>query len=152
MEKFNNALATSFRILSKKAYSENEIRKKLKGFEYDDEIIEQVLEKLLQMKLLDDEDYANLIIKNYTLKGCGRLKIREELYKRGIPSDILKLKMLEYEVDYDIVLKLFEKKLQGDITEYKNIEKAKSYIYRKGFTFDEVNFGFSLYKENLEDG
>ncbi|MFI3116057.1 MAG: regulatory protein RecX [Clostridia bacterium] len=152
MEQFNRALATSFRILSKKAYSRHEIEQKLIKFEYDEDVVQNVLIKLDEMKLIDDEDYAELLIEGYARRGYGRLRIKEELYKRGVPSDILKEKMLEYEVDFDIIIKYFERKLANRDLEYKEIEKAKAYVYRKGFTFDEVNSGYRFYKEMLEDG
>ncbi|MFI3226858.1 MAG: regulatory protein RecX [Clostridia bacterium] len=151
MEQFKRALATSFRILSKKAYSRHEIEQKLIKFEYDEEIVEQVLAKLEEMKLVDDEEYADIIIEGYTQKGWGKQKIREELYKRGVPSDISKEKLTDYDADYDVILKHYENKLRGDISEYKNVEKAKAFLYRKGFSFDEISTGYLLYKEKLED-
>ena len=150
-DEFKRALATSFRILSKKSYSRHEIEKKLINFEYNEDVVLQVLIKLEELNLICDEDYADLIIDGYSQKGCGRLKIREELYKRGISSDISKEKLSEFEVDYDIIIKHYENKLHGDISEYKNVEKTKSFLYRKGFSFDEINCGFAIYKEKLED-
>lgn len=149
---YNKALATSFRILSKKDYSRLEIEKKLIKYEYSPEVIEQVLDKLLQMNFIDDENYASIIIEHYTKRGCGKYKIREELYKRGISSDIMQEKLLEYNTDYDVILNHFETKLQGDISSDKLVEKTKNYLYRKGFSFDEIIEGYLLYKEKLEDG
>ncbi len=148
---FDRALATSFRILGKKMYSVEEIRTKLIGFTYSEDIVEQVLEKLLELRYLDDYEYADLIVTSYKSRGYGKMRIREELYKRKLSSSIISEKTRDFSVDYDKILSLFDTKLRGDISDYKQNEKAKASLVRKGFSYDEINTGFSLYKQNLED-
>ena len=39
---------------------------------------------------LDDEEYAGQIVRHYSAKGYGERRIREELYRRGIPREYWK--------------------------------------------------------------
>lgn len=146
---FERALATSFRILAKKAYSIKEIEKKLIGFTYSEETTEKVIEKLIEYGFLNDDEYADLIVESYKTRGYGKQRIKEELYKRGLSSEIIK--SYDLSCDYDIILNYYGVKLNGETKDYKLIEKTKAFLYRKGFTFDEINHGFYLYKEQLED-
>jgi SOS response regulatory protein OraA/RecX len=37
-----------------------------------------------ELRLIDDERYAGLVARHYASKGYGLLRIREELYRRGV--------------------------------------------------------------------
>lgn len=150
-DEYSRALNTSLRILAKKAYSVREIEKKLIKFEYSEDCIPKVIEKLLEYNYIDDFEYAKAIIRSYANRGYGKTRIKQELYKRLIEKDLINELILEFETDSDVILGYYEKKLLGEITDYKLLNKTKAFLYRKGFSFDEIDSGFSRYKERLKD-
>ena len=42
---------------------------------------------LEEMGYLDDADYARRVVEHYSARGCGPAKLRDELYRRGVPRD-----------------------------------------------------------------
>lgn len=151
MDENQRALGTSLRILIKKNYSKREIEKKLVGYTYSEESIEFALEELAKLGFIDDLDYAKQIVLYYKERGYGKNRIKQELYKRLLDKEIIDELLYELDTNFDKILAFYHQKLKGEIDDFNQIQKTKAALVRKGFSFDEINDGFLLYKEKLED-
>ena len=79
---------------------------------YTEEDIEKVLSRLIEKKYLDDYRFASWFIENRLVKkGVSRLRLREELSKKGI--------------DKSIVSELLESSDRDEATEIKKVIKKK---------------------------
>lgn len=142
-------------LLGRSPKSEHEIRKKLTSKEYDDDTVENVIERLYSYKYLDDNDYSERFINNkINFSKDGKLKIKQALYLKGVDKSIINDKLKEI-IDDNEELKrateLAKKKLRTmkDEEYIKKRSKLYNFIVRKGFDYDTagkaVNFAL---KEN----
>ncbi len=80
----------AFRYLGRRQHSTSELRIKLKQKGYETEYINEVLDNLKQKNYLDDTKFAEMFVEEkMKLKLWGEQKLRSELIKRGIESDII---------------------------------------------------------------
>jgi len=80
----------AFRYLGRRQHSTSELRIKLKQKGYETELINHVLDDLKQKNYLDDTKFAEMFVEEkIKLKLWGEQKLRGELIKRGIKSEII---------------------------------------------------------------
>ena len=80
----------AFSYLGRRQHSTSELRIKLKQKGYETELINEVLDDLKQKNYLDDIEFAKAYVEEkIKLKLWGEQKLRSELIKRGIKSDII---------------------------------------------------------------
>ena len=80
----------AFRYLGRRQHSSSELRIKLIQKSYETELINEVLDDLKNKNYLDDEEFAKMFVEEkIKLKLWGEQKLRSELIKRGIKSEII---------------------------------------------------------------
>jgi regulatory protein len=80
----------TFRYLGRRQHSTSELRIKLKQKGYETELINQVLDDLKNKNYLDDTKFAEMFVEEkMKLKLWSEQKLRSELIKRGIKSEII---------------------------------------------------------------
>lgn len=135
---------TALSFLSYRQRSEKEIINKLKQKEYEENIINNTLEYLRRNNLINDLEFAKSFMRDkINLNKYGPQRIKHELYKKGISSDIAKQIIDEYDHDdeYSNALQLAEKK----ISSYKNDDrnaiyrKLGGFLQRKGYSYGCVS-------------
>jgi regulatory protein len=120
---FNYALM----LLSRRDYSEFEIREKLKK-RYSKEEIEDTIKKLVERRLLSDERYVKRIIEKYAfIKKYGYLKVQYELLHRGIEREIFASLLDELYPEYK------EKENAISISARRPIDKLRGYLASRGY-------------------
>ncbi|MBB6019420.1 regulatory protein [Paenibacillus sp. JGP012] len=132
----------SLRFLEFKQRTRHELRQKLKQKEFAISIIEEVLDRLEQEKLVDDDLFA----KEWTRQRMegqrkGKLWIRQELRQKGIANELIAevLDDVSAEAELDTALTAGRKKwkqVRGDVQEKKR--KTFAYLMRRGFSMDMV--------------
>lgn len=122
------------------------IREKLKWKEYEDEVIERVIDFLHNYNLINDLRYAKsfthdaLFIKQY-----GKQKIKYMLKSKGIKDkDIEKsLKLVNFDNEYEVGKKLLlsksDKYRRKSKNKYDFYSKVRTYLYSRGFSGDVIN-------------
>lgn len=139
-EIFQKAQSYSLRLLSLRLRSEKELREKLSLRKYPEEVINQLIEKLIQSKLLDDARFASLWVENRkNLKNKSTYIIRRELKMKGISEEIINRSTDENTTsDLESAIKLLERKshLFSRKTGREKILKQQQYLVRNGFGFD----------------
>lgn len=65
------------------------------------------------MGYLDDADYARRVVEHYSARGCGPAKLRDELYRRGVPRDCWDDALAAQEPPEGAIDALLQKKLRG---------------------------------------
>lgn len=135
---------TALNYASYKKRTNFQVKNKLREKGFNSSEIKIAIEFLKEFNLIDDEIYAKNFINDYLQrKPCGKNKLSQELYKRGIPKDLIEKSIEKYfpdDMTYSLANKAAEKKL-GAIS-YKSIEKQKmsliSFLQRQGFHWDII--------------
>jgi len=148
----DSAKARALRILGSRAMSANEIEKRLINKGESAETAREVVQWLEEIGAVNDCDLARIIVTHYSSKGYGIARIRDELYKRGVPRDIWDtvLENLEEEAHDDAAVAYLEKKLKGS-TDKDDLRRAENALCRRGFSYDEARSAIMKYLEELEE-
>lgn len=131
-------------FLARRAYSRNDLRDKLAGFAGEAEI-ESALERLEQLNLLNDADYAyNFALHRIRQQGWSPTKVQNALLRHRIGMPIIEctLERVRNEVgDQPIIIleyvqKHFGKK--GLPTDPKGIRKLILHLRQRGFDDENI--------------
>jgi len=144
---YDRLLQYSLRILSKKRYTEGEMRSKLEKqslkFEnIDIKAIEMVMDRLHELKYLNDEQFVkDYISDRIRFRPRGKYLIRQELIKKFVEENLVDKIMAQTEIDEVAMatelLKKMSKKLEN--CDYrKKQQRAFSALSSKGFNVDTI--------------
>ncbi len=106
---------------------------------------EETVGWLVKMHYLNDAQYAASIVRHYATKGYGVQKIRQELYRRGIPKALWDEALDEKPQDEDAVYALLCKKLKSDAPDRAELKRATDALFRRGFSWDEIRAAVSRF-------
>ena len=108
---------------------------------------EAVADRLIDLGLLNDGEYARTVVRHYAAKGYGPRKIRDELYRRGVPREYWEDAMEEREPDDDRVAGLARQKLRGAEPTRENLKKVSDYLARRGYGWEEISAALDRLRE-----
>lgn len=141
LDEKRKALNAAFRFLSFRMRSEKELRNKLSEKNYKSEIIDTVIERLGELKYINDEDFTKLWIKE-RMSQKGKVVLRQELFKKGIDKKIIEelLDNVDNDSEYKAAKELIEKKkeFQKDFEKKEAFKKIGGFLLRRGFRYDIV--------------
>ena len=155
---FHHIKKTAFKFLSRRLHSINELRLKLKQKRLDNDLIETVLDNLIGKNFLDDYKFAEQFSEeNIRNKLWGKGKLKAELLKRGIHSEIISQVFEEKFPESDDLsnaILLSKKKLK--LLSTKKLEKQKLeskilfFLYSRGYDYNTSRQAVSeVMKENV---
>ncbi|WP_187264552.1 regulatory protein RecX [Pontibacter beigongshangensis] len=135
------------KVASYCAYQERtqqEVRTKLYSYGLSPDEVEELIVRLSQEKLLDEERYAQAFVRGkYGLKKWGRRKIMQGLKAKGISDYCIKqgLKEIDPEQYEQNLLHLLEKKnsTEKEKNPFLRRQKLAYFLMSKGYENDLVN-------------
>ncbi|MBM6615904.1 recombination regulator RecX [Desemzia sp. RIT804] len=140
---FSKAFSRAVNYLSYSLRSEKEVRDDLEAHEFSLETAVDVIEKLKEMKYINDLTYAESYTRTAAnLNGKGPYNIRQELKKRGIKETIIEQALLEYPIEQRVengvavAKKVLKRAKQSSSKETTN--KVRQGLMQKGFNNDEI--------------
>ena len=132
-------------ILERKDQTEYQMTKALTDAGYSEEETSDAVEWLKELKYIDDLDYARRYLDVLVAKGRGRIRIRQEMSKRGLSGEEIYNIIddgfspeTERENALKIALKLKES-LPSDVEKQKLMRKLSSKLATQGYNYDIVN-------------
>ena len=141
---------TSVKYIDRRLRSINELRDYLKNKEEDTIIIEEVIDKLIDYKYLDDDRFTKAFIKdklNFT--NWGDYKIKNELKRLGVNEEIIynNISNIDDNIYYERINKIIDKDISIN-KKYSGI-KLKNKIYNHlltlGYSKDFINRHINTY-------
>jgi len=148
MSNIENTKKRALKILGSRTYSEKEMLKRLTDKGEAQEDAEETVKWLVGLGYINDPDYATLIVRHYSGKGYGLSRIKDELYKRGIPRDLWDEKLAgldDIEMD-DSALEFLKKKLRGS-DDKDDLRRASAALVRRGYSYDDAKSAVNRYLE-----
>ena len=141
-EMYIKAKNKALNILSKADQSEKKIREKLSS-EFEEDTIDIVIEFLLKNKFIDDDLLAQKIVNtNVNLNKCGRNKIKQNLYNKGIAIESINeaISEIDKDVEFENAMYLAKKRYERIKNEDKRkiYQKISQHLAYKGFDYDII--------------
>ena len=110
-----------------------------------------VADRLEELGLLDDRAYAKRVAEHYAGKGWGARKIRDELYRRGVPREYWDEALDQMPPPDDAIDQFLEKKLRGWSGDPKELKRASDALARRGFSWQDISAALRRYGAETED-
>ncbi|MET4164292.1 MULTISPECIES: regulatory protein RecX [Gordonia] len=123
-----SAWDSALRLLGVRARSRQEMRDRLtrKGFE--PEVVDEVMARLEQHKLLDDEEFASEWVRSRHLNsGKGRVALRHELRTKGVDESVISEALADIDPDdeREIASGLVARKLTPSVVDRIGDDRAE---------------------------
>ena len=153
-DNISKAKNKAFKIINKAEQSEKTLREKLS--DYDEDIVDIVIEYLKDCKFLNDKDFAKRIAhSNSNVSRFGKNKIKQNLYKKGIDREFIDeaIEEIDEDIEFENALYLAQKRYKS----VKNEDKRKAYqkliqhLTYKGFSYDISKRAISKVLDNLDE-
>lgn len=116
---------------------------------------EAAADRMEQLGLLNDEEYAGAVVRHYSARGFGVRRIRDELYRRGVPReywDSALARQEEPEIAAGNRLdELVRKKLRGAEPTRESLKKVSDYLARRGFGWEEISEAIQRYQTEEQE-
>jgi regulatory protein len=142
---YQRLIERAFRLLSRKARSEAELRAKLlEKAPGADAVVERVLARLHELGYVNDRqlasDYATARLQ---LKPIGRRRLREELRRKLVPEDAIEAaldKAYEQVGETALIARAIEKWLRtkGTPRTRADLKRLFDHLARLGFEYDDI--------------
>lgn len=106
---------------------------------------------LERLGLLNDGEYAKAVARHYAAKGYGPRKIRDELYRRGVPREFWADALAQSESQAGQLDELVSKRMRGEEPTRENLKRTSDYLARRGFSWEEIAAALERYRGEMEE-
>ena len=130
-------------LLTSKPMSRRELEQKLRSWEAGEEEAAAIADRMEELGFLNDAAYA--------AQGYGERKLRDELYRRGIPRELWD-EALEGAADPSAAIEEFlRKKWRGALPDdLRELKKASDALARRGYSWSDIVEGLRRYGAEAE--
>ena len=140
-------------LLSRRPHGTKELVKKLCEKGHEKESAEKACDRLLELGLLNDEEFARMLANElYERKGYGIKRIKQELVFRGIEREIAEnaIESLDIDTQTRIIL-VIKKKYLNKINDEKGIKRAVDGLMRLGYSYSDIKNALNSISEFCEE-
>lgn len=144
-EEKSRAKEQGLRLLSYRARSVQELKKKLREKDYSERTVSRVIEDFLRVGLLDDQAFADTYARSrVVLRPVGKRLMRQELLLKGISEDIAEKSVDEIykkHSEEEIAESLINKRLERYRGEEPQTirKKLSNFLSQRGFNWDVIS-------------
>lgn len=132
-------------LLARKPMSRRELEQRLGQWEAAETEAAAICDRMEELGFLNDGEYAARVVRHYSAKGYGPRKLRDELYRRGVPREFWQ-DALDQAEDNSAALDAFiVKKLAGKTPDRKEMKKVSDALARRGFSWSEIDEAMRRY-------
>ncbi len=135
------ARATAARIVGHSSMSCATLLKKLREKGVSDADANEALEWLIELGIMDDVEYAKMLLSHYRNRGFGNRRIFEEMRKRGISREVIDDVLDDCDMHNEI-LEFIKKKSRGEALDEKQKARIVNALIRQGHSYDAINAAF----------
>lgn len=126
-------------LLTRKPMSRKELERKLGEWEAGEEETAAICARMEELGFLNDAAYAVQVVRHYSAKGCGEHKLRDELYRRGVPRDLWEDALSQTDDPADAIDAFMQKKLAGKVSDRKELKKVSDALMRRGYGWEDIS-------------
>lgn len=138
-------------LLTRKPMSRKELERKLTEWEAGEEETQAICARMEELGFLNDASYAAQVVRHYSQKGCGEHKLRDELYRRGVPRELWEDALAQAADPSDAIDAFLQKKLAGRQPDRKELKKVSDALMRRGYGWEDISAALRRYGADEED-
>jgi len=134
----DKAYGLALAYVARRMRSRHELTDYFRRKGYEQVLGEQILNKLENLKLVDDQAFAEVWVRNRRmLKPVSKRRLTQELRQKRVADDIIEQTLAEDETDERTVLQELIAKRRRQ-PKYQDDLKLMQYLARQGFGYDDI--------------
>lgn len=137
-------------LLSRKPQSRRELTRKLNEWGAGPEEADAVCDRMEELGYLNESAYAARIVEVYSARGFGEKKLRDELYRRGVPREEWDEALARVEDSTQAIDDFLQKKLTGWTGDRKQLQKVTAALVRRGFSWSDIRDALARYETGID--
>ncbi len=137
-------------LLSRKPQSRRELTRKLNEWGAGPEEADAVCDRMEELGYLNEAAYAARIVEVYSARGFGEKKLRDELYRRGVPREEWDEALTRVEDATQAIDDFLQKKLTGWTGDRKQLQKVTAALARRGFSWSDIRDALARYETGID--
>lgn len=116
-----------------------------------EEEAQAIAQRMVDLGVLNEGWYAAEVARQYASRGYGPRRVRDELYRRGVPREHWDAALQEVE-DWEEGMDAFlRKRLGGTAPDPKDLKRASDALARRGYGWGEINAALRRYGAEIEE-
>jgi regulatory protein len=139
-DEFEKAKQSAYRFLSYRPRSAKEMERNLIRKGFDENTVERVIDRLLELELVDDRSFAQYWVEQREIFGPrGHRALRHELYQKGVNREIVDSVLIN--VDEEAAARRAGQKKVGlwsQLPKDDFFKKMSSFLQRRGFNYEII--------------
>ena len=128
------------RLLAARPLSRQELVKRLTDKGEEPRHAEAAADWLEELGALNDADYAACVVRHYAAKGYGLRRLKDELFRRGVPRPLWEEALAAAPAPEDGVDAYLRRKLRGE-SDPRAVKRAVDGLLRRGFSWEDIRAG-----------
>ena len=137
-ERYYRVRSRGANIASSRMLSKKELTDRLARRGATEEEAADTADWLEELGALDDSAYAAAVARHYSRMGYGKLRVRQELARRGIDRDLWDGALAEMPDSAETMVALLQSRLRGRTPDAEEGRKLAAMLTRRGFTWQEI--------------
>lgn len=137
-------------LLSRKPQSRRELTRKLNEWGAGPDEADAVCDRMEELGYLNEAAYAARIVEVYSARGFGEKKLRDELYRRGVPREEWDEALARVEDSTQAIDDFLQKKLTGWTGDRKQLQKVTAALARRGFSWPDIRDALARYETGID--
>ena len=137
-------------LLARKPQSRWELARKLKEWGGAAEEGEAICDRLEELGYLNDAVYAAQVVEHYSAKGFGTKRLRDELYRRGIPRELWEEALSQAGEATQAIDAFLRKKLKDEKPDRAALKRVSDALARRGYSWSDISRALSRYQSDPE--
>ena len=138
-------------MISARPLSRKELLKRLREKGALEADAEGAADWLEEIGALNDADYAAMLVRHYGGMGYGEAKIRDELYRRGVPRELWADALSKSSDAKETILRVIAQKTKGRALDEKGRRRLSDMLLRRGFAWRDVRAALAEIGENTTE-
>ena len=106
---------------------------------------------LEELGAVDDKAYADVIVRHYGAMDYGAGRIRQELFRRGVPRELWDDAMAQLPPPEERIAHFLRSKCKGKPLTEQNAKKLSDALLRRGFSWQEIRPVFRQMGEDIDE-
>ena len=138
-------------LLTRKPMSRKELERKLGEWEAGEQETSAICARMEELGFLNDAAYAVQVVRHYSAKGCGEHKLRDELYRRGVPRELWDDALAQAADPAQAIDAFVQKKLAGKASDRKELKKVSDALMRRGYGWEDISAALHRFGARTEE-
>ena len=138
-------------MISARPLSRRELIKRLKEKGAAESDAEAAADWLEEIGALNDADYASMLVRHYGGMGYGEAKIRDELYRRGVPRELWEDALAASPDAQEAIARVIAQKTKGRALDEKGRKRLSDMLLRRGFAWRDVRAALAKIGEDTTE-